>query len=84
MCLGKLLEVKAQLCVSDKNFMKSLSHKVMLAISFYFQNKSEPEQLDPKRHRHSDRDLQRNGGKHSGLQKMSSNSSCPGGLGGKK
>lgn len=44
-------------------------------------NKSEPEQLDAKRHRHSDRDIQRNGGKHSGLQKMSSNSSCPGGLG---
>ncbi|KAL3847804.1 hypothetical protein ACJMK2_018698 [Sinanodonta woodiana] len=47
-------------------------------------NKSESAvpDLDPKqRHRHSDRDIQRNLGKHIPVHKTASNSSCPGALG---
>ncbi|KAL4220126.1 hypothetical protein ACF0H5_020537 [Mactra antiquata] len=46
-------------------------------------NKGQDQQeLDPKRHRHSDRDIQRNGGQHKSAQKMASNSSFPGALAG--
>ncbi|XP_053404499.1 mitogen-activated protein kinase kinase kinase kinase 4-like isoform X2 [Mercenaria mercenaria] len=46
-------------------------------------NKGQDQQeLDPKRHRHSDREIQRNGGQHKNVQKMASNSSFPGALAG--
>ncbi|XP_052217159.1 mitogen-activated protein kinase kinase kinase kinase 4-like isoform X4 [Dreissena polymorpha] len=43
---------------------------------------SEQSEIDSKRHRHSDRDITRNGGQHKNAQKMSSNSSFPGSLAG--
>ena len=51
----------------------------------YLQNKGQGQdvqELDPKRHRNSDRDIQRNGGQHKNVQKMASNSSFPGALAG--
>lgn len=40
------------------------------------------EENDPKRHRHSDREIQRNDQQHKNVQKMASNSSFPGALAG--